>query len=121
MSKIRTKRDSYSGRLTPAQEAALMLGQDPERPVFASGAEMRKAWIEHKDKLGAANIGTRWSGFWLFEADGVDRMAAEGLLWLIEHDALGVGEANQLRAFGGAHWPAEAAAAWEKRQEAARG
>jgi hypothetical protein len=120
VSKIKTKKQRYSGRLTTDQKWALIIGEDPYRPAFKSRDEMRAAWFANRDRLyRSGNIGTRESGWWLFEADGKDRNGTEALVYLIECGELASDEATHLRDAGEKvsprYWPAECEAAWQAR------
>lgn len=85
--------------LTYDQRWDLLIGwaRPPGTPgaSFASMDDARSAYFEHRDEL-VTNVGSRPSGYWWFEADGVDRNYRDGLAWLIEHNALRPDEVRQL-------------------------
>lgn len=85
--------------LTYQQHWDLVIGwaRPPGTPgaSFASLADARQAYFEHRDEL-LTNAGTRPTGYWLFEADGIDRDFAAGLAWLIANNALRPDEVRQL-------------------------
>ena len=105
-----------AGKLTYAQQWALMIGWDNSPRSLAKTGEMRtfqtidearEAWFAHRDEIyRTCNVGTRSWGWWRFESeDGLDRCGADGLLYLIESGELTDGEAHQLSKWGGDLWP----------------
>lgn len=114
---VRAKTLPRVSDLTPEQELALRIGEVPGSEAFESVDEMREAWFRHKDALGDSNVGTRWSGWWLFEGpDGKDGVGYASLGRLIECGELRPDEVRRLRSMGGRFWKPEHEVAWAKRR-----
>ena len=104
------------GKLTLQEEFALICGDDPDRPVFASEDEMREAWEVHRHEI-QCNPGTRPFAWWRLEhPEYGDPTGPAAMVGLVELGELTEAEAEHMRKLGGAYWPAEVAKAWAARE-----
>jgi hypothetical protein len=55
-------------RLSITEHMDLTIGSSPRRPVFASDAERRQVWMQHRDELIQQCTGTRPDAWWQYES-----------------------------------------------------